>query len=184
MNVLKWINNYFDNPKQLKEQDLEPILYFSLLWNFFEHNYFTKNNRLKHELLYELSKISIDYINEEDIDMIFDHFQNRYLKDNNVNSKFYKLQLYKSKQQYLSAKSVKKFCEDVIICKNPIIQDKLIVTFFIIHRFRNNLFHGNKNTATLNVYSNEFKVINKFLMTYFDQTSKIKSINKERFKQP
>ena len=48
--VIKWLKTYFQGSK-INEKDIKPLLHFSLLWNLFEHTYFTDSIHLKEENL-------------------------------------------------------------------------------------------------------------------------------------
>lgn len=63
---------------------------------------------------------------------------------------------------------------------NPTKCDKTKTVFLIIHRFRNNLFHGRKTPKTLNIYVQPFKEINKFLIHFIETTDDNNLINKQR----
>ena len=73
------------------------------------------------------------------------------------------------------------FCKNIIEMEYPIKIEKIRCLFLIIHRFINNLFHGNKKPHTLNLFKNEFQCINKFLIYFIEKTSHEDSINKKRF---
>jgi|GEM_PF-1878199 len=178
--VIKWMKSYFIESR-INEKNIKSLLHFSILWNFFEHQYFTLSNILTERSIFELSCISSEKINLTNLDKTFKHFQNRYLQSNTTNQKFENLLLNTQSKNYLGNLSAYEYSKNIIINEESTNNEKLAVLFFIFHRFRNNFFHGNKYTETLNVYKTEFRIINEFLIHYFESTAKDDLINRKRF---
>ena len=166
--VIAWLKNYFDK-KELKDKNLEPILHFSLLWNLFEHTFPPEQKEPYNERLRYLAAEYHKYISEETLNVIYSYFKKRYIIGNEINVLFDKL-LFKKKEY--------EECQKILLSDNPHKEDRLKCVLLIIYRFRNNLFHGNKNPKTLNLYSAQFKVINKFLMSYIEATAEKYGINR------
>lgn len=172
--VIEWLRQYFKMP-DLDEKDIKPVLHFSLLWNLFEYTYFDKKNRLNTNELLEISKISSVVIEDYCITNIFNYFSKRYLSNKKTNEKFEKLGLRKSQiNDY-------QLCSLILLKENPSKTEKLQSIFLIVYRYRNNLFHGMKNPKQLNLYKDQFDVINQFLTFFIDQTSNNNTISKSRF---
>lgn len=178
-NVIEWLKKYFKK-QDINEYDLKQVLHFSLIWNLFEHTYFTYETQLKPELLLELGGISNEYLSDECINKCFDYFRRRYFQDELLHDRFNKLRLStRTKGQ----NSNYEYCKTIFTTKNPLKCDQTKTIFLVIHRFRNNLFHGHKDPKTLNIYNKQFIVINNFLMHFIETTSDNKLINKERLKK-
>ncbi len=176
--VIDWLKSHFDNPN-LSEQELKPVLYFSLLWNLFEHTYFTDDKHLKPEYLLDLSEISCIHLSDECIDKTFIFFKERYFPQKKLNFIFTTLRLNTNITN--SQLSNYDFCQSIFIKKNPTYIEKTKCIFLVIYRFRNNLFHGRKNPKTLNIYKKPFIVINQFLIHFIEKTSDKNSINNQRY---
>ena len=179
ISVIEWLKIYFDKPN-LKERKLNPIIHFSLLWNLFEHTYFTDSNHLNPKTLLILADASWNSLSDEDLNSIFNQFKKRYIKDSLVNRNFISLDLCKGLHGELLSNF--DFCKETLISNNPTKSDITKVVFLIIYRFRNNLFHGKKTPTTLTIYEKQFKWINNFLMHFIETTSKNDTINSSRYK--
>ena len=168
-NVIEWLQLYLKKPK-IHEKSLKPVMHFSLLWNLFEYTYFTKDKRLTPDALFDLSDISFKFLEEVVINKCFNHFEQRYLNENGkTNEMFEKLRLCKKSKN--DKESDYQICKKIIENKSLDRIEKIKCLFLIIHRFRNNLFHGNKKPLTLNLFENEFNHINEFLMYFIGKTS-------------
>lgn len=177
--VIQWLRDYFNKPS-LNEQKLTPVLHFSLLWNLFEHTYFTDDKHLNPERLLDLSDLSNAVLSDEILNKTFVFFKMRYFSKDN-NSFFESLRLSSisiSKKE--GQPSYSEFCKSTLTKQDPTKTDKIKTVLLIIHRFRNNLFHGRKKPETLNIYEVPFKEINKFLIHFIEVTAKNNSINNQR----
>jgi hypothetical protein len=176
--VIDWLKRYFDKP-ELNEQELKPVLHFSLLWNLFEHTYFTDNKHLNPKRLLDLSDISFNIIQEANLNEIFDYFKVRYFPNNHIDNRFTTLLLDRTVRNRETPSNYN-FCQTTLNATNPTQIDKARTVFLIIHRFRNNLFHGRKNPETLNIYQQPFNEINKFLVHFIEATADNNAINNNR----
>ena len=178
--VIDWLKHYFNKPN-LKEKELKPILHFSLLWNLFEHTYFEndKDRRLNPKSLINLSDISFQTSKDGELDDLFNFFKKRYLSDNGVKTNRYFDDLILDKKN--GSPNNYDLCRDILLKSDPTKQEKLKIIFLIVHRFRNNLFHGRKYPETLNIYEKPFMKINTFLIHFIDTTAKNENINSTRF---
>ena len=159
--VIEWLANYLNKPK-LTEENLKQTLHFSLLWHLFERIYFTEFEvELKPDILIERSNQMCDFLADEDLNTIFDFLRKRYTAKNEIdNRKFDKLK-FKSQNNAND-------CKRILTANDSSKQEKAQTVFLIIHRFRNNLFHGEKNTIKLDTCEEAFKVINTFLMCFIE----------------
>ena len=175
--VIDWLKSYFDKPS-LTEKKLKPILHFSLLWNLFEFTYFSDSKRLNTNRLIDLSEISCPHLSEDKLNSIFNYFKYRYLSNKQLNNNFDSLQLDKNSRDGIPSNY--NFCQTILLSINPTKLDMTKASFLIIHRFRNNLFHGRKNPRSLNIYEQPFKKINIFLLHFIESTARNDAINKNR----
>ncbi len=159
--VIEWLKKYFSQPK-LDVKNIKPVLHFTLLWNLFEHITPQEIKLPYNEILRSLANKYYKVISDKTLDKIYNYFKKRYVKDNEINTLFYKL-LFKKKES--------EECQNILLSDNTNKEDKLTCVLLIIYRFRNNLFHGSKNPTTLNLYSGQFKIINKFLMGFIEATA-------------
>lgn len=175
--VIEWLKNYFDKPN-LDEQALKPVLHFSLLWNLFEHTYFTDDKYLSAKRLLDLADISYNNLHDDCLNTTFNFFKMRYFPNNQLDNRFTTLRLDTRAQN--GQPSNYSFCQSTFTSDTPTKSDKLKTVFLVMHRFRNNLFHGRKNPETLNIYEQPFKEINKFLIHFIETTADNNLINNQR----
>ena len=175
--VIEWLKNYFDKP-HLDEQALKPVFHFSLLWNLFEHTYFTDDKHLNPKRLIELSDLSSNSLSDDNLNVTFNFFKARYFPEGQLNNRFTTLNLDTILRNGQPSNFT--FCQTTLTSDNPTKSEKIKTVFLIIHRFRNNLFHGRKNPETLNIYEQPFKEINRFLLHFTESTAANNLINNQR----
>jgi len=155
-NVIQWINETIinDGTNRIEVNDIDEIRDFVLLWNLFESLCFDKfvdMNKIN-----RLIDTKIDLFDETQYQDIFDYFYNRYKNDV---SKFNALKLRNSDKIL-----VKKVLNDEYEDKN----NKLKFIMAIIYRYRNNLFHGEKDMRYIRLQKENFGNTNKFLMYFIE----------------
>lgn len=165
--VIVWLKEYFNRPTYSTKK-LNPVFHFSLLWNLFEHTYFTDDNRLTNKRLLELAEKSFAYIPDGSLQTAFSYFQNRYFHNGREDVRFEKLCLDKQVNNGISHFN---FCKEVLLNNDSEKVKKLKCLFLIVYRFRNNLFHGRKQPRMLNTYEAPFNIINRFLMAFIKNYS-------------
>lgn len=175
--VIDWLKIYFDKP-QLDEQELKPVLHFSLLWNLFEHTYFTDDRNLNPKRLLNLSDLSYNNLSDDCLNTTFNFFKDRYFPNNQIDNRFNTLRIDTNERNEQPSNYV--ICQSTFTAENPTKSNKAKSVFLVIHRFRNNLFHGRKNPETLSIYEQPFKAINKFLINFIETTADNNLINNQR----
>jgi len=157
---LKWIMDFFGNGVDLKTEGIDRVRNFSLLWNLFET--YACNKRA------DINSISqaVDNINEREpitSELISDHidyFSNRYFnKDGTPKEIFEGLKFRQGQNDQAAKQQVNNTLTRV--------QDKPVENLksllFILYRFRNNLFHGEKEVIHLNGQIDNFIIANDLL---------------------
>jgi len=161
--IFEWINTNLTLSDKLDDHDIPNILAFSLLWNMFESIYCSKNANM--DRINKLIDSNVDLFKEKDYEEIFEYFKSRYTDSNYLN----KLRLQKSD---------KILAQSVINSKYRDKNNKLKFIMSVIYRYRNNLFHGEKQLVKMKYQEENFKYANKFLM-YFIETCKHEVCNKK-----
>ena len=164
----EWLKLVFPNGS-FDIRELNPVFGFSLLWNLFERiqsKELGKDFEAKH--LIKIGQSDFNVISEHELDLIFNHFVNRYFIDETDGPKrFTKLRLEKfGTNMKPFGQSVTDFMTASLRPEQNDLIKRMTAVLLIICRFRNNLFHGAKDTLKLNKFVNEFTVINKFLRVY------------------
>tara|TARA_R110002096_G_scaffold403899_1_gene601556 strand:- start:1904 stop:2368 length:465 start_codon:yes stop_codon:yes gene_type:complete len=147
--MIEWINNKFGT--NFTENDLKNIKDFSLLWNIFENLVCDRNctiNRIEESL----NQIEFQI---EDFEDHLNYFKERYTADNNTNERFEYLRIVPNAR--------KEFVKQVLLGNDNNTSNKILALAIIVYRYRNNLFHGEKNFMLLNEQEENFSVANQVL---------------------
>lgn len=149
--MIEWINNKFGT--NFTENDLKNIKDFSLLWNIFENLVCDRNctiNRIEESL----NPIEFQI---EDFEDHLNYFKERYTADNNTNERFEYLRIVPNAR--------KEFVKQVLLGNDNNTSNKILALAIIVYRYRNNLFHGEKNFMLLNEQEENFSVANQILIS-------------------
>lgn len=149
--------------KTLDAQKAQPALCFLLFWGMLEHECVTGKDSLGVKRLFKLANDNVAGLSAETINTLFLFFKKRYLTDPHKPKRFGNLRLAESCQDFLGGYSDKGFVDAVLKREDPTAEHKLACLLFITHRFRNNLFHGNKSATVFHEFFNEFTEINSLL---------------------
>lgn len=171
--VIEWWDKQFPDSKILKNKSkIEPILHFSLMWNYFEYSFAPDYKKSIGGRLKELGKKSFPVIDNDEIYQdTWTFFKGRYLDKKKITKDFYKLRL---------SNNNKKFVENCLLNKKTD-GDNIAALLMIIYRFRNNLFHGGKNPKKLTIYKEAFEVINRFLAEYIGEMNGKIRVDKDEY---
>lgn len=160
---LVWINQFFDNAIDLQQdKGLERIKNFALFWNMFE-NFACSNfaNVQKIEAfvieLNERTKITIDFVNP-----YIEYFIERYTQNGSLNIDGLN---FRNRQDDIRARG-----KVVAVLSRQVETpwEILEALLLILLRFRNNLFHGNKQIVNLDTQVANFTHANKLLANVLD----------------
>lgn len=136
------------------ETGYEDFWCFVILWNLFEGRLFNMEYKVK-----KISEKNFQVPNEVSQDLL-SYFKSRYITNGLVDQKFNNLKLRVNDNKTL----VKDVLEERDSKSVSIIEACII----IIGRYRNNLFHGIKEIATLNTQQSSFAKANEFLLALLD----------------
>lgn len=168
---LEWIKNFFDNGVDLNNEGIDRVRNFSLLWNLFET--FACN---RHADINSISS-AVDTINEREqitIELIAEHlayFKERYFNEDGSQKEIFDgLKFRPGEIDQMAKQKVTETLTGQI--DNP--SENLKSLLFILYRFRNNLFHGEKEVVRLNGQIDNFTVANDLL-------TKVLSIMKRQY---
>lgn len=157
-NELEWINQFFDNAVDLQQNEgLERIKNFALFWNMFERfacANFANIQKIEAFVieLNERTEITIDFVNP-----YIEYFIERYTQNGSLNIDGLQFRNYpgdiRAKGKVVAVLSRK--------VETP--KEILEALLLILLRFRNNLFHGNKQIVNLDTQVTNFTLANKLL---------------------
>lgn len=171
----KWIANFFEiNLLDEQLSQIESVKNFALFWNIFEKYFCDKSanlNKIKSEI-YSLSdkgfelpdKISLEY---------YPYFKQKYLTEKLTNERFERLEFRNTKSDI----GFKNLLKHILENEKSLKKEKILACFIIIYRFRNNLFHGTKNIASIDEQNENFIYANNIIMeflTFLKKSGKLK----------
>ena len=132
---------------------------FLFIWGLFESRFFPRKNSFQFaNVLSNTSKFT--NINTALLDRVFAFLTNRYMNNNGF---FNALKLSKKQKSFVSQTLSEANCPPV---------DKVAATIFIIYRYRNNLFHGNKDILSIPSKKEIFEYANDFLLSCLELNTK------------
>lgn len=166
-NELEWIENFLGLQGKLHGNDLESIRNFSILWNLFEGLVCNRSASVG-RLEGAVSNLQHNnQLNIADYDSFLQYFTNRYIENDEINFRFDRLRLRANDRRELVEGVLKGIETDP--------QSVLLAILIIVYRYRNNLFHGEKNIRDLPNQTDNFRNANQLLMVFMEKWKEAKS---------
>ncbi len=175
LEVIQWLNDYFDNTTNFSREEINVVTDFSLLWNLFESKLAERaNNGERLSVNYiRLSAIATQVSNESNhlrqqnfYESFLHYFRERYVAANNTtNDLFEGLRIRQP--------DIKNKVRKVLIAEEQAHEKVIESILIIIYRFRNNLFHGEKDLHNIHSQYENFKIANAFLMKVIEMNKKV-----------
>lgn len=158
---IEWINHYFENKACLTRDEIDSVLYFSLIWNIFEGIVCNKNATINSFEKAVNNLQSHGKLQLSDFEQFLSYFKVRYTTKGIVNQRFRHLKFRQNDREALVS--------DVLAGneKDPV--NNLLAMLIIIYRYRNNLFHGVKSVKTMPGQRDNFRVANQLLMAFLER---------------
>lgn len=158
--VKNWLAQYYDVTKEtigdvLKDEKATSYL---LVWGIFEQIIFNGYMRIN-EIQTVSGKFENYYVNL-DVDDIAQKFHSRYQDNNNYRH------LVHGQDNANFRSIIGKQFEDVTE------KEKLAMLFYIVYRYRNNIFHGNKNVKAWTRYTEQIQDCITFITAIIDLNKK------------
>lgn len=160
---LAWVNEYTQPAMHISEATFGPILHFSLMWNLFERDACGKqanpvNIEKAVQAAFTEGRLSLDPFRDH-----LEYFRIRSQRDG------------MSIDRYLDAlkmdnKNARHLVRGVLAGDLADSNNAVHALLLIAHRIRNNLFHGEKEVATLHSQADLFRAVNSLLATYLNVT--------------
>lgn len=166
---IDWLRRFLGNPESLRnEATITSILRFSLMWNLFEKVIVGTDIRRRSFASRIQDKVENirDYLDEDRFLKFYRYFVNRYVEDGSTNESF-------NTHLHFQHNDMKDLVKRVLLegygsgdDKN--IPDMVTAILIIVYRFRNNLFHGQKNILTLDLQVPNFKEANEAIAVFLE----------------
>jgi len=163
--VKAWLDVHFEGALPLEPENLEPILYFSLIWNLFEAK--TCNRYARPESIRQSTDRACErgLLHLDKYQPFLDFFRSRYVKEGVIaDSVFTRLELRNQEGEQA--------IRDALLENSHDLNNLVYALLLIAWRVRNNLFHGNKGLKALPRQLDLFHTINHLLATYLDDILK------------
>lgn len=164
IDVLQWLNGYYDNTTNFTRDEMNVVTDFSLLWNLFESKLSERRRNgdrlsLNYNRLDTIASIiarKANHIHQQNFyEPFIAYFKERYIANNATNQLFDGLRIHRQ--------DIKNLVRDVLL-EIEQRQEKVIESLLIIiYRFRNNLFHGEKELHNIHTQYDNFRQANCFL---------------------
>jgi hypothetical protein len=155
--TIDWINNYYG--VSLDEEELRPILFFSLLWNVFESVACNSNANIQTIV----KKVNEEHqrlpFNQGNYSESLDYFRSRYIKDGQPTASFRSFSFERNEDW-------KSRVANVLISNRTETSELITALLVIVYRYRNNLFHGVKDIPTIEGQKTNFENANKVLKQF------------------
>lgn len=147
--ISKWINDYL-HISNIDSEEYVEVRNFMILWNLFEARLFDCN--------FGKNRGNIDNIHLEDdiVNQTLQYLKERYITNGSTNHLLSGLHLRNNDNPAL--------VQNVLLGEINNFSDMIRTIITIIYRYRNNLFHGEKEIASLPMQKDNFMYANKFLI--------------------
>lgn len=157
-NELEWINDFFDNTIDLQQNDgLERIKNFALFWNMFEKFACANFANVAKIESFVVRLNNRSAITSEFVNPYLEYFIDRYTQNGTINIEG--LQFRPNQSDIRARGKVMSVLARQVETPREILEALLL----ILLRFRNNLFHGNKQIVNLNTQVTNFTHANRLL---------------------
>ena len=135
LNVLEWLNTYYENTKNFNDDKINAVRDFSLLWNLLESKLGNRNVNIQTLATIASTTYLIDSRKDFYISCL-EYLKQRYI-NNNITNEFFDQLRFRATDKREFVANVFKQAET-----NP---EKIIeALLIIIYRLRNNMFYGEK----------------------------------------
>jgi hypothetical protein len=150
--IAQLVNNdlFLDPP--VSKDTLQTVQQFTLLWMIYEGRVF--GTKYKNATLQEL--VTDGVIKLKDLEKPWDYFSSRYMVDDaTLNDTFDQLSFESKKDESR--------LREILTSGTTDQKERTVAILLIVHRLRNNLFHGIKKMASLNLQRENLAMANNVL---------------------
>lgn len=154
----QWISNFIS--VELDNEIKERVKHFAILWNLFETFTCNKNADIPKIIAAVDGFHAMEPITNAFTDSYLTYFEARYIANGQPTNHYQYLNITNANYSTMVERVLRK--QEV----NP--QEILKALLIIVYRYRNNLFHGEKNVAKLNGQIENFTYANNLLIDVLD----------------
>lgn len=168
-NANVWFAQFTEDGSAIEQDELQPVLEFTLIWNLFEKLVCDRNAGLHRIRRHVDQSIGRDKITGTDYDPFVEFFRARY---RDPSEEFLiSVLLSSGRRPSLGDRDDIRLVKSVIKGDYSDTNNTIYGLLFIAYRVRNNLFHGEKTIDTLHLQKELFETVNAYLSKYMSDTA-------------
>ncbi|MCJ7553556.1 MAG: hypothetical protein MUO34_06690 [Ignavibacteriaceae bacterium] len=153
--VLDWLNIHFPNVPDFNRDKITAVTDFSLMWNLFESE--LGHNGMNIQRISQIAQIIADKSSGNNFyNDYYQYFKTRYTIDKKTTNEIFNKLAFRPNDQ-------KDFVATVLKSEDQNAENIIKAILIIIYRFRNNLFHGEKELHNIHTQYENFNWANSFL---------------------
>ena len=151
-----WLASYFQTTTKIVDEMLkdENATTYLLVWPLFEQRLF--NGFMRQAEITTVANKYAAFYSELNVDDAVKHFHDRYQDSGR----------YKNLRHTDKAAYVTKILSQKVTDLSE--EDKLVLLIYVVYRYRNNIFHGNKGIKSWSGYTTQINFCLNFMMTMLD----------------
>jgi hypothetical protein len=157
--ALKWIDAYYSGRSNIVPQDFQPVYHFALIWNLFESVTCGKN-ATPISIRNSVYGTNVDgHLDLGKYKYYVEYFKKRYSRFGSFQQVVKRLRLFQEHRMVVME----------LLSEEPSNTNQTVYgLLLIVHRIRNNFFHGTKEVDDLHNQTELFHVANNLLADYID----------------
>ena len=140
MKAAEWIRNNLKETVNLSEELSSAVSDFSLTWAIFEASEGEKTNCIPEKIFPLAESLSLK-VTDSFVDDLHDYWSKRYVENGSINWRFEHIGFTDVRHSDL--------VKSVLLESDSFLVNKITALLLIVYRYRNNLFHGNKDITLL-----------------------------------
>jgi len=149
---------------EVDEFKLTSIFYFTLIWNLFEKDCCGNDAAIRTHPK-TLAEEYSDALDDKLVEEVYSHFLDRYVENRQITPLFKEFRFGRNVQE---GQRYKDFVREVLLSVEACKQKQVEALLYIAFRLRNNLYHGIKDVSKLYEQNENFRKINRLLMSLID----------------
>ncbi len=173
---LRWVNGYLSYIKPLTDEDFEHLKTFAFMWDMFQAKACKGVASPQNIADFVLTKLKLERQNRSSsvIDAYYSYFVNRYVKDKELNSLFYRM--IRDKAEAFNTErgeyTVKEFIGDTLLNSDSTEINKTLACLLIAYRWRSNFFQEDRDPINVSLQYKNFNMANKLIAMVLQQYKK------------
>ena len=153
----RWINDHVPGWEHLPDREKAEIVSFSILWSLFEARVFDCEIASSDAFWEKVDEWNgAGMLDPNPFQQEIDYFRDRYITNGDTNRHFGHLNIRRTDKEELASRVLAGELDDI--------ENQVATALFIVYRYRNNFFHGEKWTYEFEGQLENFSTANQILM--------------------